>query len=289
MRVLVRKVGKERYHYLQHSFRKDGKVITKEIYLGKEIPADIEITKKAFVEECRKEKLYGLFERIKKGSQKEWKRYPKSVKEKTLEQVAIAFTYNTNAIEGSTITLQETRELVEHSIAPNRSLKDIKETEAHVKVFLGMLKKREPIVIGLILKWHKSLFQETKPDIAGKFRHYLVRVGGYIAPDWQDVKKLMRELVEFYENNKKKNAIELAARMHYNFEKIHPFGDGNGRVGRLLMNYILWQNGYPMLIIEYKKRKAYYKALEKNEEAFINYFTKLYIKVHKKYLSRRKR
>jgi Fic family protein len=73
----------------------------------------------------------------------------------------------------------------------------------------------------------------------------------------------------------------VAARAHYMFEKIHPFGDGNGRVGRLLMNYILWKNGYPMLIIEHKNRKSYYKALQRTEEGFVNYFIRRYLAVNK--------
>jgi Fic family protein len=78
--------------------------------------------------------------------------------------------------------------------------------------------------------------------------------------------------------------VEIAGRAHFMFEKIHPFGDGNGRIGRLLLNCILWKNGYPMLIFEYRKRKAYYKALQRNEEGFTNYFIRRYVSVHKKLL-----
>ncbi len=109
-----------------------------------------------------------------------------------------------------------------------------------------------------------------------------MRVGSYIAPDWQDVKRLMKQLIKFAGANQKTSPVELAARAHYKFEKIHPFGDGNGRIGRLLMNCLLWNKDYPMIIIEYKKRKSYYKALGKDEEGFVKYFLRRYLSVHKK-------
>lgn len=280
MRIIRRKKRNKEYYYLQHSFRKQGKVITKEKYLGKIIPKNIEKIK----EELKMEKqadLYNKLEKIKANFQKEWKRLPKSAKERELQEVAIAFTYNTNAIEGSTITLEETREILQDKIAPNKSLKDVKETESHSKVFLKMIKKKEKISNNLLLKWHKEIFGETKSDISGKYREYIVGVGNYVAPDWQDVKKLMNEFIN-YVNNTKLNPVEFAARVHFRFEKIHPFGDGNGRIGRLIMNHILWHLGYPMLIIEYNKRKSYYKAFTRDEEGFVNYFVRRYLNVHKK-------
>jgi len=281
MRIISRKKGKKDYFYLQHSFRKDGKVVTKERYLGIKIPKGLENIKRELKSE-EKNILYGKLKAIKENFQKEWERYPKTVKEKEKSEIAIAFTYNTNAIEGSTITLEETREIVQDKIAPNKPLRDIKETEAHYKVFLSMLDKKEEISDNLILKWHDELFRETKQDIAGKYRDYLVRVGDYRAPDWQDIKKLMAKFTAFAKE--KIQPVELAARSHYRFEKIHPFGDGNGRIGRLIMNHVLWHNGYPMLIIEYKKRRLYYKALQKDEEKFVNYFLRRYLSIHGKRL-----
>lgn len=284
MQVLKRVRGQAEFYYLKHSFRKGAKVITREKYLGKTVPENIEQIKTKFSSECHSADLFVLFDKIKSGFQKEFQKYPSSMKEKVKEQIAVAFTYNSNAIEGSKITLAETREIVEQKISPNRPLRDIKETEAHVKVFLDMLSNKEIFGIPLVLKWHRELFRDTKQDIAGSFRDYLVRVGDYLAPDWQDVEKLMKDFVGFYTKNKKMNAVELSARMHYRFEKIHPFGDGNGRIGRLIMNYFLWWNGCPMIIIEYRKRKSYYRALARNEEYFFHYFARRYLSVHRKYL-----
>lgn len=281
MRIITRKKGKQKYLYLQHSLRKGKKVITKEKYLGTGIPANIAEIRSMFRNEIQKD-INEKLEKIKEHFQAEWKRVPESAKEKELEEISIAFTYNTNAIEGSTITLEEAREIIHDKISPNKPLRDVRETEAHSKVFLQMLKKDEKITKELLLRWHKEIFGETKPDIAGKFRDYLVRVGPHLAPDWQDVGNMMKGLIEFVRKNKKMNPVELSGRTHYQFEKIHPFGDGNGRIGRLLMNFILWHNKYPMLIIEYKKRRFYYRALQKDEDSFVSYFIRRYLAVHKK-------
>jgi Fic family protein len=282
VRTIKRKKGKAEYFYLQHSFRKDGKVVTKELYIGKKIPENIDEIKAKLMHEPRKA-LAEKLEKIRINFQKEWKATPLSAKEKNLQEIAIAFTYNTNAIEGSTITLEEARLILEDKIAPNKPIRDIQETESHAATFLQMLKTKEKISGKLLLKWHKEIFEETKLDIAGKIRNYPVRVGPYLAPDWHSVENLMTRLIDFT-NQSNLNSVELAARTHYIFEKIHPFGDGNGRIGRLLMNYILWKNGYPMIIIEYKKRKSYYKALQRPEEGFVSYFIRRYLSIHKERL-----
>lgn len=282
VRIITRKKGGTGYFYLQHSFREGSRVVTREVYLGKSIPDNIDEIK-AKIELESKKGLYEKLRAIRESFQKEWERYPETIKAKELQEVAIAFTYNTNAIEGSTITLQEAREIIHDKISPNKPLAEVRETEAHAKVFLAMLKKKEKISNELLLRWHKEIFGETKQDVAGTYRDYLVRVGYYVAPDWQDVKKLMDGLVSFV-NTSKLHTVDLSAVAHYRFEKIHPFGDGNGRIGRLLMNHILWHSFYPMVIVEYKNRKSYYKALGKGEEGFKHYFVRRYLSVHKKRL-----
>ncbi len=115
----MRLIKKDGYYYLKHSFRKDSKVITREKYLGREVPNNIEEIK----QELRKESQKSLFiklEKIRAGFQQEWKRCPESAKQREKEEIAIAFTYNTNAIEGSTITLEETREIIIDRTAPNK-------------------------------------------------------------------------------------------------------------------------------------------------------------------------
>ena len=274
------------YFYLRHSFRKNGKTITKERYLGVEVPKNINDIIFNFRNQLN-EDLNKKLEKIRENFQEEWKKYPESVKVKEKEEIAIAFTYNTNAIEGSTITLEEAREIIHDKISPNKPLRDVKETEAHSNVFLQMLDKKEKITNSILLEWHKKIFGQTKADIAGKFRNYLVKIGPHIAPDWQEVKELMNDMIDFINKNKDKiNSVELSARAHYKFEKIHPFGDGNGRIGRLLMNQILWHEGYPILIIEYKKRQSYYKALNKDEDDFVKYFIRRYLSVNKRRLLR---
>ena len=283
MRVIKRRKGNADYYYLQHSYRREGKVITKERYLGKEIPNNLEEIKKKLLHDTQENFMLENLEKVRSDFQKEWKKYPESAKQRQMQELAIIFTYNTNAIEGSKVTLEETRAILEDQIAPNKPLRDIKETEAHAKIFLEMLKKEEPISQSLLLRWHKEMFKETKADIAGRFRTWPVSVGSYFAPHWSKIEKSMAQLMTFV-NESPMNPVEIAIRAHYIFVKIHPFGDGNGRIGRLMMNYILWKNCYPMFVTENTKKKAYYKSIEKSEEGFRNYLMRCYIATHNKRL-----
>ncbi|MEK6967451.1 MAG: Fic family protein [Nanoarchaeota archaeon] len=281
MKVIERKG----FYYLGHSFRKAGKVTYRETYLGKQVPQNIDEISEFFLRLILQEDEFIKLEKIRKNFKEQWNKYPESIKKKILLDFSIDFTYNTNAIEGSTITKEETDEIVKAKISPNKPLPDILETISHSKVFFMALHEKKPLSARMVLDWHHELFKETKPDIAGKIREYLVRVGDYRAPDWQDLKKLMKDYFVWYEKNKRRmHPIELAARAHYKFEKIHPFGDGNGRVGRLIIAYMLKEGGYPSLILEYKKRKSYYHALKRTENDFVNYLIKRYLSRHKEFL-----
>jgi len=276
-------IERKGFYYLRHSYRKKGKVITKEKFMGKQLPPNIEEIKTLFLRSCWQEVLFQKLKRIKQSFQKEWRRLPESMKKKTLVDASIDVTYNSNAIEGSTVTLEETEEIIRHKIAPHKPMDDVQETISHSRVFLDAVKAKA-LNLKVILDWHKELFMQTKPDVAGNIREYLVRVGKYVAPDWQDLPKMLKDYFRWLEQNEKMNPVELAARAHYKFEKIHPFGDGNGRIGRLVVAQILCKHGYPLLVIEYSGRKTYYKALQKDENGFVQYFIRRYVSYNKRYL-----
>jgi Fic family protein len=278
-------IQRDGFYYLTNSFRKQGTVINRKKYLGKEIPRNLEEIKQQFLEQCFQEDIFQKLNKIKKNYTKEWKSLPESIKKKRLIQFSIDLTYNSNAIEGSTITKEETEDIIERNLSPHKALSDVQETVNHSKVFFKVIQEKRAFSEKVLLEWHKELFGQTKQDIAGIYREYLVRVGNYRAPDWQDVPKLMKDHFWYYKENEKiVHPLELAAIMHYEFEKIHPFGDGNGRIGRLLMNYILYNSHFPLAIIEVKKRRQYYRALEKGRIAFITYFLRTYIKRYEDYL-----
>lgn len=217
---------------------------------------------------------------------------PDISKKKSLEYFAVKFTYNSQAIEGSTITLKETKFLVEDGFAPKKSIKEIDETREHHKLFFEMLEYKEDLSKQLILFWHKRLFERSYANIAGKIRTHNIKVTGSKAKfaDHIEVEYLLDEFLKWYKKNKTKyNPVELAALVHLKFVTIHPFSDGNGRMSRLLMNFILYKNNYPMVDIAYEKRESYYNALEKSnlnedENYFIEFVIKKYLEEYQEYL-----
>lgn len=278
------------YYYLVHSIRKgNNKIEKKEIYLGKEIPKHIDELKIKLLRESYKE-LYDSIELIKKNYNKEIQNTPKSIKEKTLELFVTRFTYDTQRIEGSTLSLRDTANLLEKGITPkDKPIEDIKEAENHKRLFYKILEYNKDLSYSLILEWHKVLFHETKPDIAGNIRKYKVGISGsrFIPPLPVEIYPLMVDFFKWYNRNKEKlHPIELAALVHLKFVTVHPFGDGNGRISRLMMNFVLNKKGYPLFNIPYESRNSYYNSLERSQikdewNHFLLWFMKNYIKSNK--------
>jgi Fic family protein len=290
--IRERKVGANSYYYLEHSFRLEGKIVKKDMYLGKQIPKNIDSIKAEFLFEIYNEKWYSLFSKIKANYKKDMKSATPTEREQELEQFMIKFTYDTQRIEGSTLNYKETADLLQHGITPaNRPSKDVREAETHSKIFYEMLDYKGDLNPQLVLEWHYKLFRDTKPDIAGEIRTrqvYIARTA-FIPPAPALVQAELTGFFKWYNKSKGKlNPVELAALVHLKFVTIHPFRDGNGRVSRLLMNFVLNKHGYPMLNIPYKNRAGYYNALEraqvkKNNMIFASWVFRRYVKVYRRY------
>jgi len=290
--IRKRRKGKQEYYYMEHTIKIGGKVKKREKYLGKKLPKDIESKKKEFFQEIFNEKWAKKLETIQKNFSKEYNHMPDPAKEKYIENFMIKFTYDTNRIEGGTLSLKETADLLEQGLTPKgKPIQDIKEIEAHKKVFYEMLNYEKDLDLNIILYWHKLLFQDSQPEVAGKIRRHQVGVARSKVefPFYAELNTLLKEFFRWYNKNKSLNPVELAALAHLKFVSIHPFTDGNGRISRLIMNFILKKNNYPMLDIQYSNRNSYYNALEraqlkKNEYIFVQYIIKRYLKVYWNYI-----
>ena len=181
-----------------------------------------------------------------------------------LDRFTVNFTYESNAIEGNSLTLKDVTLILNENIVPKgKDLREVYETR-NTRIANEMLfNNKVKINIKDILKIHSILIKDT--DISEGFKKLpnflLMRDVKTVPPEKTEQK--MKELVELYDELKKKeHPIKLAADFHGRFEKIHPFEDGNGKVGRILINAILLEKGYPPIIIRKTMRPSYFNALE---------------------------
>ena len=179
--------------------------------------------------------------------------------------------YNSNAIENSTLTLKETeRILLELEVARSLNVRELFEAKnlARVTEYINT-KKGIDITKETILLFHKMLMGGINDGIAGRFRsqNEHVRVGDHIAPAPEHIERLLDELVAEYESAHDEYFLDRISRFHLEFERIHPFVDGNGRIGRVLINAQLIMHGYPSLIVRNKgKRDYYYPSFQAYQE-----------------------
>lgn len=286
-------MGNQTYYYLEHSVRAGREVRKKERYLGKKPPADLEKIKREFLGEIYRERWYPALEAIRRGYAADLRRTAVSARAKALETFAIHFTYNTQRIEGSTLTLRETADLLERGVTPSqRPLTDVQEAEAHRAVFRSLLRESKDLSLSLVTRWHHQLFVTTRSDIAGRIRAHQVLISGsrFVPPSPVEVTPLLREFFRWYARSKERlHPVELASLVHLKFVTVHPFSDGNGRIARLLMNFVLHRRGFPMLDIAYAGRSSYYTALERAqtkqlESIFLLWFVRRYIRENRRFL-----
>ena len=202
---------------------------------------------------------------------------PRSILHKLREQLIIDWTYNSNAIEGNTLSLNETKLILEDGLTIGRkSLKEHLETINHREAieFVEHLSssKKNKLTERNVREIHSLVMKGIDPDYAGQYRDIQVRISGssHVPPEPILVASLMKKMMKGI--NKDEHPIVQAAKANFELVSIHPFVDGNGRTARLLMNLILMRNGYTPGIILKNDRKRYYDILEKTHRGELNDF-----------------
>lgn len=173
--------------------------------------------------------------------------------------------YNSNAIENSTLTIEETEKiLMQIDLDRYVSEREIFEAKnlARVVQYTDNNAKNKDLDTEMILFLHKILLSNIQDDIAGRFRidNELVRIGNHIAPFASEIDKELEKIFAEYKSDVNKSIAERIAKFHLSFEKLHPFNDGNGRIGRAINNYLLIREGFVAINIRFIDRLTYYEA-----------------------------
>lgn len=274
-----------KYYYRIRSIRKGQKIQKIKKFLGvnlnknaiknKELEADKNLNPINYL--LSLEELKSL-EKIKA----EHLKAPKENFQNRYESFLVQFTYDTNAIEGNTLTLRETSFILFDKLTPQgKSLREINEVLNHKEAFDYILNYNGDIDKKLICKLQGIIVKNTlRKDLEnqiGKYRDLQVYIRGanFTPPKPKEVNKEMGSLLRWHSINKKKlHPLITAAYFHSAFESIHPFVDGNGRTGRLLLNLILHKNNYPMVNIQNKRKLKYYECLEESRKGNLREFVK---------------
>jgi len=217
-----------------------------------------------------RDELSPFFERLesKLGQLKRHRPLPSMALNKIREALTIEWTYNSNSIEGNTLSLRETQMVLQDGITiKGKSLREHFEAKNHeraINLLYKLVERSKNLSIQEILSLHGLVLNSIEEEFAGRLRNGGVRISGanFVPPNALKVSALMDELLTFVEENRLSlNTIELATVFHHKFVWIHPFFDGNGRTVRLAMNLLLMKQGFPPAIILTNDRAKYYSAL----------------------------
>ena len=225
------------------------------------------------INQVTRDRINGLAEEYRKLAVK----HKEAIKELTISELP-EMVYNSNAIENSTLTLEDTEDiLIRNQIRTDHEIREIYEAKNLASAIEYLMDNPEKeISVELILRLHKTLLTNIRDEIAGRFRSgkEWVRVGTHIGANPEFVNGFMHDLVRDYNSAGGGYFLEKIAYFHAEFENIHPFGDGNGRIGRLLTNEQLDMLGLPPIIIPNKSKfDEYYPGLD--EYTKINKIDKL--------------
>jgi len=273
--------GKERY-YLEKSVRINGKIKKYSLYLkgpphSKNIPPEFlrkleekinqDILKEAVASYTQNyiftEAALHKIEEFKLYYQAIIKQFTPAQLNDLLDRFAVNFTYESNAIEGNSLTLKDVTFIIkEGKVLPGKDLREVYETLNTRKALEWILRKKPKVSERNILHLHKLVVENTGITLGYKqFPNFLLGRRVETTPP-EKVKEEMQKLLSWYESSQAIHPLQRAALFHGKLEKIHPFEDGNGRVGRLLINLMLLTEGYPPLIIRKTQRVSYFHALD---------------------------
>ncbi|MFH1972505.1 MAG: Fic family protein [archaeon] len=285
----------KKYYYRVKSIKKKGKVSKKRVYLGSNLQQQELKKLEKEADKILNKTLNRLFseKEIKelKKIKENFNKLPKQTINNRYEAFVARFTYDSNAIEGNTIDLKETSYILFENKTPSgKSLREINEVLNHKKAFDYILAYKKDINKEFICEIQKKVVENTlRKDLEnqiGVYRSVQVYIRGadVLPTKPKEVPMEMRTLIRWYNSNKNKlHPLILAGYFHVAFEAIHPFVDGNGRTGRLLLNFILHNKGFPMIDIPNKRKLEYYNCLEEaqkknNLKKFVKFLYSLIIK-----------
>jgi len=299
--IHVKNIRGKKYYTLRMSVRKDNKVITKDLCnLGDDITKiDLDKLEKKYKGKIRKsyKTLNNFLEKniyLEKIKSKKFKKdsflsskqqlkveaillhyktkylkLNKLTRDEVFENFILSFAVNSTSIEGNTINLKQAHDLfTSEKIPKDKTLREVYDLKNTKKMILFLKEKRPKINEKLIIKVHDMLLDNI--DERKGFRNHEIRIFGqpFKPSPARYVKADVVILVKWYNENKKKlNPLVLATLFHHKFESIHPFSDGNGRTGRVLMNHILDLSGYPLSIITKRFRDDYISAMNEADKA----------------------
>ena len=283
----IRKVNGKKQNYLVYNKREKSKWIKKSKFIGNGniSKAKINKLKTEFEEDLINKKKYQYLkkeqvkeiEKLKLIYNKRIKQFSKEEFEKFENSFFTELTYDSNAIEGNSLSLEETSLVINENIVPEgKTLREIYEAKNHIKALEFLKEYKGDLSENLTLKLNSIILNNISERFAGKYRKNPVRIAGstFKLPIPEKIPQLIGNLIYWYKENKNKyHQFELAILISMKFVTIHPFIDGNGRVSRLIMNFLLSKKDYPWINIYNKQRQKYLEAVRKaNDENYLLIF-----------------
>ncbi|MBU4502556.1 MAG: Fic family protein, partial [Nanoarchaeota archaeon] len=242
---------------IRKAYRKIKKLIETEYYIKK--AKSLKLKENPYIDRELLEEL----EAIKIHFEKKFLRLDKETKKDLYKNFLIDFAYNTTSLEGNTITLDQTDKLIRENLTPkNKDLREIYDLKNTEKVFFKLLESDEEISHKTLISIHDELMENIDKRKGYRTRDTRVLRSRFDASPPEYIRIDLDILMKWHERNRKKtHPFVLAALFHQKFERIHPFADGNGRAGRILMNRMLMREGYPPTIIRKSRRGEYLDSM----------------------------